>query len=100
MRATPESLARYLDEFRAEVTEGLQQTLSERGARLRELSFYEAEDGLWAAASIDLPGQSAPWTRRRLVVPASGPDKDAWLAGAVFSSAVIEDLDGPPCLGD
>lgn len=87
------ALADYLDDFRAEVADGLRQALAERGARLLDLSFSEGSDGVWTEAVIDLPGRPDPWTRRRLIVPAQGPDKDAWLAGAVFSSAVIEELD-------
>ncbi|MDX2391107.1 hypothetical protein NJL88_13825 [Streptomyces sp. DK15] len=88
-----EALDGYLDEFRSEVAEGLRHPLAERGARLLGLSFSEESDGIWTEAVIDLPGRPDAWTRRRLIVPVPGPDKDAWLAGAVFSSTVIEDLD-------
>ncbi|MEU0214128.1 hypothetical protein ABZ281_03035 [Streptomyces sp. NPDC006265] len=37
-----------------------------------------------------------PWVRRRLIIPAQGPDKDAWPAGTIFSSALVEELDRRP----
>ncbi|GHG45385.1 hypothetical protein [Streptomyces hydrogenans] len=90
-----EGTARYLEEFRSEVVDGLRQELDARGACLRDLVFAESEEGVWATAVVGLPGEEAPWVRRRLIVPASGPDKDAWLAGAVFASAMVEELDAP-----
>ncbi|MFF9499605.1 hypothetical protein [Streptomyces sp. NPDC014656] len=94
--------ADYLEEFRCEVADGLREELDERGARLRDLAFAEAEEGVWATAVVDLPERSGPWVRRRLAVPASGPDKDAWPAGAVFASAPVQELDAPsgPGRGD
>ncbi|WP_030837945.1 hypothetical protein [Streptomyces sp. NRRL S-475] len=86
----------YLEEFRAEVVEGLREALSEHSAALNGLSFAEDDEGVWAEASVELPGLQEPWVRRRLIIPAQGPDKDAWLAGMVFSSALVEELDRRP----
>ncbi|MER8222588.1 hypothetical protein ABTZ58_18745 [Streptomyces sp. NPDC094143] len=83
----------YLEEFRAEVVEGLSSTLTEHAATLNQLSYSEDDDGVWAEVVVHLPGRKDPWVRRRLIIPAQGPDKDAWLAGTIFSSALIEDLD-------
>ncbi|MDI3402902.1 hypothetical protein [Streptomyces cavernicola] len=83
----------YLQEFRAEVVDGLSVELAGRGATLRELTFSEDEDGVWAESVLDLPDRREAWVRRRLVVPSLGPDKDAWLAGVVYASAVGEELD-------
>ncbi|MEU9230769.1 hypothetical protein AB0D40_41450 [Streptomyces massasporeus] len=83
----------YLDEFRAEVRQGLPPALSEHGATLGDLTFSEDEEGVWVDAVVHLPDQEDPWIRRRLIIPAQGPDKDAWLAGTIFSSALTEELD-------
>ncbi|MFI5657949.1 hypothetical protein [Streptomyces sp. NPDC051684] len=83
----------YLEEFRSEVVDGLASDLTDRGATLRDLAFSEDEDGVWVESIVDLPNQQEPWVRRRLIIPAQGPDKDAWLAGVIFASAVNEELD-------
>ncbi|MEU8539538.1 hypothetical protein AB0C52_05975 [Streptomyces sp. NPDC048717] len=83
----------YLEEFRAEVIEGLRPTLAEHLATLSDLSYSEDDDGVWAEAVVRLPRRKDPWVRRRLIIPAQGPDKDAWLAGTIFSSALTEELD-------
>ncbi|MFD0154594.1 hypothetical protein ACWGQ4_00670 [Streptomyces sp. NPDC055721] len=83
----------YLEEFRSEVSDGLASELMERGSRLCLLSFSENEEGVWVEAEIELPDQGETWTRRRLIIPKQGPDKDAWLAGTIFSSALVEELD-------
>ncbi|MFF7307827.1 hypothetical protein [Streptomyces sp. NPDC008137] len=83
----------YLEEFRAEVVEGLRATLSEHSAALSGLSFAEDAEGVWAEAAVELPGRPELWVRRRLIIPAQGPDKDAWLAGTIFTSALVEELD-------
>jgi hypothetical protein len=83
----------YLEEFRAEVVEGLGTALSEHAATLSGLSFSENEEGVWAEAVVELTGRQEPWVRRRLIIPVQGPDKDAWLAGTIFSSALVEELD-------
>lgn len=83
----------YLEEFRTEVFDGLTSELIGRGSRLSRLSFSENDEGIWVEAEIELPDQQEPWIRRRLIVPEQGPDKDAWLAGTIFSSALVEELD-------
>ncbi|CAL9324273.1 hypothetical protein [Streptomyces sp. SudanB182_2057] len=83
----------YLEEFHVEVVEGLGSALAEHAATLIDLSYSEDDHGVWAEAVVDLPGREAPWVRRRLIIPTEGPDKDAWLAGTIFSSALAEDLD-------
>lgn len=83
----------YIEEFRSEVTDGVATELMERGSRLLGLSFSEDEEGIWVAAEVELPDQPETWNRRRLIIPKIGPDKDAWLAGTIFSSALIEELD-------
>ncbi|WP_434591791.1 hypothetical protein [Streptomyces sp. A5-4] len=83
----------YLEEFRSEVADSLPSELAQHGATLTALSFFDNEDGVWVAAKVELPGQQEPWTRSRLIIPEQGPDKDAWLAGTIFSSALIKELD-------
>ncbi|WP_181793511.1 hypothetical protein [Streptomyces sp. WELS2] len=83
----------YLEEFHAEVLEGLRPALAEHAASLSDLTYSEDDDGIWAKAVVHLPGRKDPWVRRRLIIPAQGPDKDAWLAGTIFSSALTEELD-------
>ncbi|MER7401636.1 hypothetical protein ABT373_03905 [Streptomyces sp. NPDC000070] len=83
----------YLEEFRAEVVEGLRSTLAEHVATLGDLSYSEDDEGVWVEAVVHLPDRKEPWVRRRLIIPARGPDKDAWLAGTIFSSALTEELD-------
>ncbi|MFF5571464.1 hypothetical protein [Streptomyces luteogriseus] len=83
----------YLEEFRTEVIEGLRSTLAEHVATLSDLLYSEDDDGVWVEAIVQLPDLKDPWVRRRLIIPADGPDKDAWLAGSIFSSALAEELD-------
>lgn len=83
----------YLEEFHAEVLEGLRPALAEHAASLSDLTYSEDDDGIWAKVVVNLPGRKDPWVHRRLIIPAQGPDKDAWLAGTIFSSALTEELD-------
>ncbi|MFJ3929443.1 MULTISPECIES: hypothetical protein [unclassified Streptomyces] len=83
----------YLEDFRAEVIEGLSSALTEYAATLSDLSYSEDDEGVWVEAIVHLPDRKDPWVRRRLIIPPQGPDKDAWLAGTIFSSALTEDLD-------
>ncbi|WP_424213997.1 hypothetical protein ACN20G_19045 [Streptomyces sp. BI20] len=83
---------RYLAEFRAEVDSALGGVLSEYGGVLRGFSLSEESDGVWAVATVEFSARPEPWVRRSLILPASGPDKAGWLAGAVFCTAIAEDL--------
>ncbi|WP_405777937.1 hypothetical protein [Streptomyces sp. NBC_00859] len=82
----------YLDEVYADVSDALPQELTEHGATLRKFAFSESEEGIWAEAIIELPGRKEPWIRRRLIIPAEGPDKDAWFTAMLFSAGTAEDL--------
>ncbi|MFD4482696.1 hypothetical protein ACFWPU_42240 [Streptomyces sp. NPDC058471] len=83
----------YLDKVYVDVSDGLPQELAEYGATLRQFTFSESEEGIWAEAIIDVPGKQEPWVRRRLIIPVEGPDKDAWFTAMLFSSGTTEDLD-------
>ncbi|MEU6660900.1 hypothetical protein [Streptomyces sp. NPDC046821] len=83
----------YLDEFRGEVEAQLTGGPDEGALSLKALSFYEDDDGVWAVAVVDSLWVDGPFEHRRLAIPASGPDKDGWLAGTIFATCLVEDFD-------
>ncbi|MEV0849417.1 hypothetical protein AB0J21_26680 [Streptomyces sp. NPDC049954] len=83
----------FLADFRSEVEAQLAGDPDEGSLALREISFQEDGEGVWVDAVINSVGTAASHTRKRLVIPAGGPDKDGWLAGTIFASSLVEDFD-------
>ncbi|TVL87779.1 hypothetical protein [Streptomyces sp. SAJ15] len=87
------SYADYLREFKDEVEAQLAGGPDEGTLALQQITFREDTHGIWAEAIVTSLGAPEPLTRRRLVIPVDGPDKDGWLAGTIFASSLVEDFD-------
>lgn len=67
-------LERYTEEFCSVSRGQLSEELQEYDASLLDLFVSEEDDGIWATATVSLPGVERPWTFRSHVVKRTGAE--------------------------
>lgn len=93
--------AAYLAEFRRNVRDQIAEDVRRAGyGSLRGFAFHEDEQGVWAEAVVDLHGEvvarwgSDVYTHRvPVILRDRGPLEEVYFGSALFTVAVMEDLD-------
>ncbi|MFG3105113.1 hypothetical protein ACGFZL_31985 [Streptomyces sp. NPDC048182] len=92
-KEVPGQYQSYIVEFTEEVRLQMEENSSENSPSLLDMVFFGDLDGVWCEVTVNALRLHQPLKKKSLIVPAGGPDKDAWFAAMTFTSAIEQEID-------